>query len=136
MVNTYGRDELVWSELVDETERFLVERARMARSTSYTELNAALEQRTGHPRFNFDLDAERAAIGSVRGKVALRSLAVDGFMLSAIVIYLNANDADEGFYRLAEQQGLIQSGAPKELKDRFWSSQVSAAFEHYRRPAW
>lgn len=136
MSATFGRDELVWSELVDETERFLVERARMRRTTTYTELNTALEQRTGHSRFNFELDSDRAAIGSVLGEVSIRSLTSGGFMLSALVIYLNENDAGEGFYRLAAQQGLIDVGAAKSGRDQFWTAQMNAAFDHYRRPEW
>lgn len=133
---TYGRDELEWNELVDATERFLIERARMARTTSYSELNDALMRRTGHRPFNFELEAERAAIGSILGEVALRSLVSDGFMLSAIVIYLNENDAGDGFYRLAAQEGLIPTGASKDAKDRFWTSQMNAAYARYQRPEW
>jgi len=44
-------------------EAFLIERARLGRLTSYTVLNATLERRTGLRRFDFGLQAERAAMG-------------------------------------------------------------------------
>lgn len=44
---TFGRDEADWDVLASEGEEFLIERARLGRLTSYTELNTALERRTG-----------------------------------------------------------------------------------------
>ncbi len=44
-------------------EAFLIERARLGRLTSYTALNATLERRTGLCRFDFGLQADRAAMG-------------------------------------------------------------------------
>jgi hypothetical protein len=45
----YGRDDLVWDELARAGLEFLVERARMGKLTSYTELNATLVRRKGSP---------------------------------------------------------------------------------------
>lgn len=38
-MSLFGRDELIWDEMAEAGEAFLVERARLARLTSYTELN-------------------------------------------------------------------------------------------------
>jgi len=53
---------------VDAGKKFLVERAVMQRTTSYTELNAALVNRTGTAGFNLNFDADRAAIGELLGQ--------------------------------------------------------------------
>lgn len=45
----YGRDDQVWDELARVGLEFLVERARLGKLTSYTELNATLVRRTGCP---------------------------------------------------------------------------------------
>lgn len=129
----YGREGIEWNFLVDETERFLIEHARIERTTSYTELNAVLERRTGYRRFDFDQESERAAIGAVLGEVALRSLTRDNFMLSAIVIYLNANDAGPGFYRLAATQGQLATNATAIQREAFWTRQLNLIYARYGR---
>jgi hypothetical protein len=59
----YGRDDLVWDQLADAGLAFLIERARLGKLTSYTELNATLVSRTGLPGFDFSRADERAAMG-------------------------------------------------------------------------
>lgn len=49
----YGRDEEDWDQLADAGLAFLIERARLEKLTSYTELNATLQRRTGLPGFDF-----------------------------------------------------------------------------------
>lgn len=47
-MSKYGRDELEWDELVEAGTAFLVERARLDQpTTTYTELNTTLVERTG-----------------------------------------------------------------------------------------
>jgi hypothetical protein len=60
----YRRDDLVWDELARVGLDFLVERARLGKLTSYTELNATLVRRTGLPGFDFSVltNAQRWAI--------------------------------------------------------------------------
>ncbi len=53
LVVMYGRDEGDWEQLADAGLAFLVERARLRKLTSYTELNATLVRRTGLPGFDF-----------------------------------------------------------------------------------
>ena len=75
--------------------------------TTYTELNTVLRQRTSVRTFDFDLDSERAAMGELLGEIVqLERPNFEGHMISAIVIYLNENDAGGGFYALAEQHAL------------------------------
>jgi hypothetical protein len=131
----FGRDQADWDLLAEAGEAFLIERARLARLTSYTELNAALERRTGLRRFDFDLQAERTAMGHLLGLIVVeRSRPVTGLMISALVIYLDGNDAGTGFYKLAQDLGELPPGAlPSRVKEEFWVGQVKALHACYRR---
>src|SRR5215831_17706724 len=103
----YGRDEGEWDELEDVGLGFLIERAKLERVTSYTELNTVLTQRTGLRRFDFDQDSERAAMGYLLGRISERELPRIGLLISAVVNYLDANDAGPRFYKLAHEKGLL-----------------------------
>jgi hypothetical protein len=61
-VPLYGRGDLAWDELAQAGLEFLVERARLGKLTSYTELNATLVRRTGLSGFDFSRADERAAM--------------------------------------------------------------------------
>jgi hypothetical protein len=131
----YGRSEHEWARLADVGKKFLVERAAMRRTTSYTEFNAALINRADTAGFNFDLDADRAAIGELLGQISEETFAeTGGLLISALVQYLDANDAGPGFYALARRNGLP---VPRTADDRqlFWVSQVTQLHEHYARRA-
>jgi hypothetical protein len=131
----FGRDQADWDELAAAGEAFLIERARLGRLTSYTELNATLERRTGLPRFDFGLQAERAAMGHLLGViVAERNRPVTGLMISALVIYLDGNDAGTGFYRLAQDLGELAPGTlSARVKEQFWVSQVKKIYAYYQK---
>jgi hypothetical protein len=95
----YGRDEADWNILAKEGERFLVERARLGRTTSYAEMNDALQRRTSLRRFDFNQAADRAAMGYLLGLIVTeRNRPETKLMISALVVYLNGNDAGPGFY--------------------------------------
>lgn len=134
---TFGRDQADWDLLVEAGETFLIERARLGRLTSYTELNASLERRTGLRRFDFELQAERAAMGHLLGLVVVeRNRPVTGLMISALVIYLGGNDAGPGFYGLAQNLGELSPGALSvPVKEEFWVGQVKALYTYYGRRA-
>ena len=127
----WGREESEWAELVDATTEFLGERARLGRTTSYTELNAALHRRTGARPFDFGKDSERAAMGALLGEVARRQLPVVGALISSIVLYLNENDAGSGFYRLAADLNLLTPKPTADQKLVFWAKQVEVTHQHY-----
>src|SRR4051794_11232541 len=131
-MNKWGRDELEWNELVAETSDFLAEQARLGRTTSYTELNSVLAGRTHMRPFDFDRESERAAIGAMLGEVALERLADVGALVTAIVIYLNENDAGSGFYRLATSLGLLPASPSAAAKFDFWVQQVRTVHAHYQ----
>jgi hypothetical protein len=59
-VSLFGRNEIAWDELAAVGEAFLIERARLARLTSYSELNATLTRRTGLA--GFDSTAKMSAL--------------------------------------------------------------------------
>lgn len=126
----YGRSDEEWAALEEAGWDFLVSRARLGRPTSYTEMNAALTQRTGLRMFDFELSSERAAMGELLGRLADRSLAEANLMISALVNYLYANDAGSGFYQLAKQKGLLRAGASDAEKTDFWIDQMTASFQH------
>jgi hypothetical protein len=87
----YGRSEEEWAELKTAGKGFLIERATMRRTTTYTELNAALVNRTKTTGFNFDLDADRAAIGHLLGQISQDTTTeANGLLISALVQYLAA----------------------------------------------
>ncbi len=127
----WGREEMEWVELVDATTEFLADQARMQRTTSYTELNAVMHGRTGARPFDFAKDRERAAMGALLGEVARRQLAEVGALVSAIVLYLNENDAGTGFYRLASDLKLLGPKPSADQKLVFWTSQVKATYDYY-----
>jgi hypothetical protein len=132
----FGRDDLEWDRLVEAGTAFLVERARLGSTTTYTEMDAELVRRTGLRRFDFSQVEERAAIGELLGRIVRSDIDqtayADGpLMLSALVIYLNGNDAGTGFYALATDLGLLSPGASKEARERFWVGQVKMLQDHY-----
>lgn len=129
----YGRSEEQWARLANAGKKFLIERATMQRTTSYTELNAALINRTDTAGFNFDLDADRAAIDELLGQISEDTVAeAGGLLISALVQYLGSNDAGPGFYALAKSKGLP---VPTTTNDRqlFWAGHVGALHKHYAR---
>jgi hypothetical protein len=130
-VSLFSRDDLIWDKMAEAGEAFLVERARLARLTSYTELNATLIRRTGLPGFDFSRQDERAAMGHLLGLVVERNRPATGLMISALVTYLDANDAGPGFYALAQQLGDLPRSASATARFDFWISQVKALHDHY-----
>ncbi|WP_179956827.1 hypothetical protein [Amycolatopsis anabasis] len=129
----YGRDEADWNCLVETGRAFLIERARLQKITTYTELNAILERRTGLAGFDFRHAGERAAMGHLLGLIVERDFPTTGLMLSSLVQYLDANDAGSGFYKLAAQLGALEARASARAKEDFWIRQVNAVYAHYAR---
>lgn len=132
-MSLYGRDDETWDRLTEAGLEFLIERARLGRPTSYTELNATLMGRTGIPGFEFEHAGERAAIGHLLGLIVKKNYPTTGLMISAMVNYLGANDAGPGFYTYARELGLLPAGASPSAKLEFWVKQVNALHEHYSR---
>ncbi|MGW3513749.1 hypothetical protein [Streptomyces sp. NPDC000994] len=136
----YGRADSEWDELVAGGRSFLVERARLGKLTSYTELNVTLARRTGCRPFDFERADERAAMGHLLGLIVERDQEIvttdPPVMLSALVNYLGANDAGPGFYQLAKELQLLPMSASADEKFGFWVKQVKRLYErHGARPA-
>ncbi|MFE9352696.1 hypothetical protein [Streptomyces olivaceoviridis] len=127
-MSRYGRADSEWDELADAGRVFLVERAKLGRLTSYTELNVTLARRTGCRPFDFDRADERAAMGYLLGLIVERDREIapsdPPLMLSALVNYLGANDAGAGFYQLAKELRLLPVSASADEKLGFWAEQV------------
>lgn len=127
----YGRDELVWDQLAEAGLAFLIERARSARLTSYTNLNITLIERTGLPGFDFSRADERAAMGHLLGLMVELNRPATNLMISALVCYLDANHPGSGFYTLAQELGVLSRQASAQQKLDFWVGQVRALHEYY-----
>jgi hypothetical protein len=127
----YGRDEETWDDLTTTGLNFLVERAKLKTLTTYTELNAVLVRRTGQPGFDFDREDQRKAMGHLLGLIVERNHPKSGCMITALVRYLNVNDAGPGFYELAIQMGLLRRGATEKERERFWIDQTNCLFDYY-----
>lgn len=130
----FGRSDDEWDSIVEDAVAFLVDQARLKRIVSYSDLNSALARR-GHTPFNFDIESDRTAIGYLLGDATRHTVGDTKTMLSAIVVYLNRNDAGPGFYKLAVELGLLPNTATPEDKLQFWSAQVGKVHEKYARPA-
>jgi hypothetical protein len=129
----YGRDDDEWAQLTEAGLKFLIERAQLRKMTSYTELNAVLTRRTGCRGFDFARADERAAMGHLLWLIVERYRGDTGLMISALVHYLDANDAGSGFYKLAIELGLLKPGASQRAKEEFWIRQVNALYDRHSR---
>ncbi|WP_343242758.1 hypothetical protein [Streptomyces sp. SID8111] len=129
----YGRSDDDWDQLVGAGLKFLVERAQLRKVTTYTEMNSVLARRTGLPSFDFERADERAAMGHLLGLVVERDYPKSGLMISALVHYLDANDAGPGFYALAQQFDLLPRGSSSMAKLEFWVGQVNSLHELHAR---
>ncbi|MFF0229128.1 hypothetical protein [Micromonospora sp. NPDC005254] len=130
-MSMYGREEETWDRFAEVALAFLIERARLDRVTSYTELNTSLKRRTGLAAFDFEREIDRKAMGYLLGLVVERNRPVTGLMISALVHYLDANDAGPGFYSLAKQLGLLPQRATSDEKLSFWINQVNEIHAYY-----
>jgi hypothetical protein len=122
----YGRTEEEWDHLEDVGWKFLKERARLPNTTSYTEMNAVLVRRAGlSPAFDFNQQADRAAMSYLLRRIGDRSFAASGLLITALVQFLNENDAGQGFFDLAYSKKLIPRPRLPELERlTFWSQHV------------
>jgi hypothetical protein len=131
-VSKYGRSQGEWDDLTKAGLTFLIEQAKLQRTTTYSELNDTLRRRTGHRPFDFDLESERAAMGELLGLIVDQNRPTTHLMISALVIYLNENDAGPGFYTFAQQLGDLTPNASKSQKERFWVKQVADLHAYYK----
>jgi hypothetical protein len=117
----YGREDAEWQQLIAAGTQFLDECARSGRLTWYSEFNGELVERTGARAFDFALERDRAAVGHLLGQIVEHDFPTRGFMLSAVVKYSDTNDAGSGFYKLAQQMGLLKPGTDRLM---FWTEQL------------
>jgi hypothetical protein len=127
----YGRDDAEWERLADAGLAFLIERAQLRKVTSYTELNATLARRTGARPFDFEQDGDRRAMGALLEVIGERNRPTTGVMITALVNYLDQNDAGPGFYAYAQRIGFLRKGAGADERLDFWASQIGAVHAYY-----
>jgi hypothetical protein len=129
----YGREESDWEQLEHSGLGFLIERARFERITSYTEINQVLVQRTALRRFDFDQESERAAMSYLLDQISEHEYPRTVLLISALVHYLDANDAGPGFYKLAQKKKLIPPGLSRSAQWEFWVNHVGRVHAWYAR---
>lgn len=129
----YGRSDDEWDQIVADTVAFLQDQARLRRVVSYSDVNSALARR-GHIAFDFANERDREAVGAILGDVSRRTVVDSNVMLSAIVAYIDRNDAGPGFYKLAMALGLLANTATADDKLEFWTVQVGRVHDRYARP--
>jgi hypothetical protein len=124
----YNRSDEEWDLLVDVGREILMEVAGDGQTTNYTQLNRKLVERTDCRAFDFERPDERAAMGHLLGLIVERDQLTDPdsrkLMLSALVLYVDGNDAGAGFYTLAKELGLLSAKASQQEKEMFWVDQV------------
>jgi hypothetical protein len=129
---TYGRPDSEWEILEPVCMDFLLERARYEFVTSYTELNAALANRTGLRSFDFSQGIDRKGLGYLLYLVAEQTFAESGLLISALCRYLNENDPGDGFYDNAREHG-FRFPPTKDGRMEFWQGHVAQLYQRYGR---
>lgn len=127
----YGRSDEEWGQLTSAGLEFLVERARLEKTTTYTELDTTLRRRTRIRGFDFEQDSERAAMGYLLRLIVERNRPTTNLLISALVQYLNTNDAGPGFYALAGELGMLPHRPSAVTKQTFWIGQLNALYAYY-----
>lgn len=127
----YGREDDEWNRLEEEGLRFLLERARLGKTTSYTEMNVIVAGRARARPFDFDQDGERAAMGALLEAIGERNRPESGLMITALVNYLGENNAGPGFYAYAKRIGFLPKNASPDRQWEFWAEQATAVRDHY-----
>lgn len=127
----YGRNDDEWDQLASAGLTFLIERAHLKKTTTYTELDATLRRRTAIRGFDFEQDSERAAMGHLLGLIVERNRPTTNLLISALVQYLNANDAGPGFYALAVELSMLPRRSSAIAKQAFWIGQLNALYAYY-----
>nr|WP_182633782.1 hypothetical protein [Dietzia sp. DQ11-71] len=123
----YGISDDDWERQIEVAIRYLKRVAGLRRVTSYTELNREISEKTGLARFDFTHPEGRNAMSELLGEVVERTVDELGAMLSAVVLYIDENDAGPGFYSLAVDLGRLPADATSDQRIRQWSEEVAAA---------
>jgi hypothetical protein len=72
-------------------------------------------------------------MGHSLGRISDREFGRTAVLISAIVNYLGANDAGLGFYKLAQDKGLLPYRQSCAQQCGFWATHVGEVFAAYRR---
>lgn len=123
----YGIDDDDWERQIEVAIRYLKRVAGLGRVTSYAELNREISDRTGLPRFDFAHPEGRSALSELLGEIVERTVGDLDAMLSAVVLYIDENDAGPGFYGLAVALGRLSADATPGEKLGHWAKEVAAA---------
>ncbi len=131
MAAMYGRNDDEWDQLASVGEEILVEFARKRSLTTYSEFNGELVRRSGMVGFDFSLQRDRTAMGHLLWLIVTANRPTTNLMLSALVRYIDMNDAGTGFYGLAADLGLLPRRVTSDAKLAFWTDQVKRLYAYY-----
>ena len=120
----YGINDDDWEQLIAATIKVLERVASLERVTTYSDLNREISDRTGLPRFDFSHPEGRNAMSELLGEVVERTVDELGAMLSAVVLYIDNNNAGPGFYHLATQVRGLPADASDDVKLEFWTNET------------
>jgi hypothetical protein len=70
-------------------------------------------------------------MGYLLGQISEHEYPRTGLLISALVHYLDANDAGPGFYKLAQKKNLIPLGASRSAQWEFWVKHVGQVHAWY-----
>jgi len=109
--------------MVEAGWQFLASVARRGRLTTYTELCQVIRQRT-----DTDIDTGEFALSWLLGDIASAAAGeTNGALITSLVTYLDDNRPGEGFFILAQSEGLLPGGSlSRQQKDEFWATQVAS----------
>lgn len=69
-------------------------------------------------------------MGELLGQLSKRSFSQARLLISVLVQYLNANDAGQGFYELAQRKKLLRLNPSQDEKPTSWVQHVKAVCAH------
>lgn len=130
--NMAERSEADWNELTAEGRRILQRVARDQALTNYGDFNKELADETGLPTFDLNIERGRADISALLVRIAERDWEEgNDYMLTSVVKLTGENHPGQGFFTLAEQEGLYDP--KKESQLDFWQHQVGLAHAAHKR---
>lgn len=126
----HGRDDMVWSELVEAGYDILASRAPHEQMLDYTAFARELAAATGQAAMVFPQD--RNAIGTLLADISRRGLEKHpGLLLSALVYARVGGRPGRGFFDLARHEDLITGTLSKDEEEKFVYAHVRKLAEAY-----
>ena len=123
-VTINSHDDDTRAQWILRVREFLLERLRLDRTTTYTEVNTVVANRLGVALLDFSNPADRDEMSRILREVVILDQRETGTqrLLTAIVIYLDSNEPGPGFFALGVELGLLASNATRDERLEFWAT--------------